>query len=162
MYLTLRTTYDDGTTIEFEAPDWDTLTSRWQELADVRTLVTLTAGGLGPEIVPDVRQPQNMPADPWGQPPASQNGAQSPGGTFRTAATATRAAPVQESTITVQTPNGLQVWTLAPNGAPSCKCGEPAALVHGTNRNGGAYNAYRCAKGAGDNWRTKCDFNQWA
>jgi hypothetical protein len=158
--LTLKVRFDDGLAIEFDAADWDEMTSRWDELSDVRTLATLTAGGLGPSIVPDVNQ-STAPPDPWGQPPAApQNGAQRPPSTFRPASPP--AAPQTPQQLTVQTPNGLQVWTLAPNGAPSCLCGEPAALVHGTKKNGGPYNAYRCAKGAGQNWRAKCDFNQWA
>jgi hypothetical protein len=157
--LTLKVRYDDGLSIEYVAADFDELTARWRDLVDVRTLATMTAGGLGPQVVPDRTQPHAMPSDPWGQPPARQEAPQRPPSTFRRPEPP---APPQASTVTVQTPNGLQVWTLAPDGAPSCLCGETSALVHGTNKNGGPYNAYRCAKGSGDQWRTKCDFNKWA
>lgn len=162
-WLTLRAAFDNMT-IEFGAADFEELTQAWQQWADVRTLAVLTAGGLNPQVVSRDSPAAPVPADPWGQAAPPQAPAQSQGSTFRRmpAPPAQPPPPAESGTVTVQTPNGLQVWTLAPNGAPACKCGEASALVHGTNKNGGAYNAYRCAKGAGDNWRAKCDFNQWA
>lgn len=63
--------------------------------------------------------------------------------------------------LTIKGPNGMQTWTLNPPGGPECDCGEPAALIHAPKAKGGFYDAYRCAKGAGDNWRDKCGFNKW-
>lgn len=57
---------------------------------------------------------------------------------------------------------GLELtWTLSPPNAPDCYCGEPSALVQGPRAKGGSFSAYRCAKGVDDNWRDKCEFNQW-
>jgi hypothetical protein len=63
--------------------------------------------------------------------------------------------------LNVKGPNGMQTWTLNPPGGPNCDCDEPAALVHGPKAKGGFFNAYRCAKGSGDDWRNKCGFNKW-
>lgn len=71
------------------------------------------------------------------------------------------AQPSRPSVLNVKGPQGMQTWTLNPPGGPECKCGEPAALVHGPKAKGGFFDAYRCAKGSGDNWRNKCDFNKW-
>jgi len=65
------------------------------------------------------------------------------------------------SVLTVKGPNGMQTWTLNPPNGPMCDCNEPAALVHGPKAKGGFFDAYRCAKGAGDDWRNKCSFNKW-
>lgn len=156
--MTLTVTYDDGLTISFDSADFDSLTKRFQSLAEVSALATLNAAGLGAAIVPDSRQQGPAAADPWGQPP----GAQRPAQTQREAPRQAAPPPQQDgNVVTVQTPNGLQVWTLNPGNAPWCGCGEPSALVHGTTKQGKPYNAYRCAKGAGADWRGKCDYNEW-
>lgn len=84
--------------------------------------------------------------DPWGgggqqdQPPPQQN-QQQPNGT------------------TIQGKNGPIQVTF--NAGPQCGCGLQSALYTGFS-NGKQWRAYRCAKGAGDDWRGKCSFQQWA
>lgn len=91
--------------------------------------------------------PPGQPADPW----AASGPASAP------------APPMPAPGVkTVQTRNGAQSWTFSPPGGPLCQCNEPAAFVRGTTSKGAPYSAYRCAKGAGDNWRNKCEFNSWA
>jgi len=74
-----------------------------------------------------------------------------------------QAAPamVTPQVITLQTGKGPQQWTLGIPGAPYCQCGQAAGQVRAKGGNGRDYTAWRCAKGSGDDWRTKCEFNQW-
>jgi hypothetical protein len=115
-------------------------------------------------------------ADPWARPSASPQAAQAAPRTSASASPArppatAQGAPVQQGGMTqaqggvivVDTPKGQQVWTLNPANGPVCDCGVPAAHVRAPKKDGtGVYNAYRCALGAGPNWKSKCEFNQWA
>jgi hypothetical protein len=66
-----------------------------------------------------------------------------------------------QQSLTLQTGKGPQFWTLGIPGAPYCQCGVSAGQVRAKGGNGRDYTAWRCAKGSGDDWRTKCEFNQW-
>jgi hypothetical protein len=78
------------------------------------------------------------------------------------AASATSGSPAGPSGVRhVKDKNGVQTWTFPP-GAPNCECGVPAGHVSALNASGKAYKAFRCAKRSGDEWRSKCDFNEWA
>jgi hypothetical protein len=103
-------------------------------------------------------------ADPWmtvGPAPQPQ-----PAPPVHTPAGATWApqgsAQAGPTVVNVQGSKGPQQWTLNAPGAPYCACGQPAGQVRAKGSGGRDYTAWRCAKGAGDDWRTKCDFNQWA
>jgi hypothetical protein len=110
----------------------------------------------GVPVPPPPPVPAPVPADPWAG--AGGTSAPAPPGPG-VASPPVYAAP---SVITVQTRQGAQTWTLAPPGAPMCQHNEPAAFVRGTTKDGKPYSAYRCALGSGPNWRSKCEFNQWA
>jgi hypothetical protein len=62
----------------------------------------------------------------------------------------------------VETKNGRQTWAFNAPNAPLCHCDITAAYVEGDKAKGGKWKAWRCAKGAGDNWKDKCDFSEWA
>lgn len=96
------------------------------------------------------------PADPWATHQTT------PANTFP--ADTTTAAPftAPSGTVTVNTPNGAQTWQMNPPNAPTCLCGSPAAFVVGAKKAGGTWKAYRCSKGAGQDWKSKCEFSQWA
>lgn len=61
---------------------------------------------------------------------------------------------------TVKTKFGVQTWRFPPD-APRCDCGEPAGLKAAVSQSGKPYKAWNCAKAAGDDWRDKCDFNEF-
>lgn len=104
--------------------------------------------GAVPSVAPE-------PADPWATSPSPSNGFP---------ADTTTAAPftAPSGTVTVTTPNGNQTWQMNPPNAPTCLCGNPAAFVVGAKKAGGTWKAYRCSKGAGQDWKSKCEFSQWA
>lgn len=91
-------------------------------------------------------------ADPWTDAaPAATNAAPT--------ATAPSGAP---TTFTVNTPKGVQTWTLNAGNAPTCNCGQPAAFQEG-NTNGRDWKRWTCAKAADkQNYKSKCAFNQFA
>jgi hypothetical protein len=80
--------------------------------------------------------------DPWG----------SPGGTAESRSQGSTAPP--ERSVTV---NG-KTWTLNAPGAPKCQCGEPAAIQEGTGKKG-PWQRWACARAAGDDWKSKCDYS---
>jgi hypothetical protein len=111
-----------------------------------------------------VPPPEAPETDPWDAPWPSQA---TDGGSVPASPVASQAAqsapppPVQPGTVTVNTKNGPQQWTLGAANAPACKHGQPAAYVQGFT-NGKPWKRWTCALGAGDGWRNKCDFSQWA
>jgi hypothetical protein len=85
-------------------------------------------------------------ADPWG---SSDN--------------SSAVKPEPSNVKVVQTKNGDQTWTFHAPNAPTCHCDIVAAHVEGKKRDSDkTWKAWRCAKGAGDNWKDKCDFSEWA
>lgn len=106
-----------------------------------------TGQGSGPAHGATHATPQDSPAhaDPWGggSPPQTASAPSGPTGTK-----------------TVNTPSGPRTWTFNAVGAPQCDCGDPAGLVQGKSARG-TFKQWRCAKGAGDDWKSKCEFSQW-
>lgn len=47
------------------------------------------------------------------------------------------------------------------DGAPECDCGDTAVAKIGYSANGNPYGVFVCAKGAGEDWKSKCEFSQW-
>jgi hypothetical protein len=84
--------------------------------------------------------------DPWDSPSAGQ-GASEPDG---------------PEVVEVKAFGQVQTWTLRKPGAPKCQCGEPAALVDAKSKAGKPYQQWKCAKGAGSDWKKKCDYKEWA
>lgn len=73
-----------------------------------------------------------------------------------------RGSSAPSGVFQVNTPKGVQTWTLGLANAPVCLCGQPAAHIQGST-NGRAWARYGCAKGKDkDTYRSKCDFSQWA
>jgi hypothetical protein len=81
--------------------------------------------------------------DPWGSPGVLDN----PGAA---------STPPPETTVV----SGGKTWRLNVAGAPRCQCGETAALQEGTGKKG-PWKRWACAKGAGDDWRSKCDYSSF-
>jgi hypothetical protein len=88
--------------------------------------------------------------DPW-----AGNGQQNQQTTQQT----TQTTQQQPNGTTIQGKNGPIQVTF--NAGPHCGCGLQSALYTGFS-NGKQWRAFRCAKGAGDDWRGKCSFQQWA
>lgn len=112
----------------------------------------LANGGLANTVASASEEPaqEEAKADPWKSGNATQ-----------AAPEATETA--QQGTIHISTPSGPQTVTLAPSGGPPCNCGDPAALFVGkAQKSGKTWRQYRCAKSAGDDWKSKCEFSQWA
>jgi hypothetical protein len=108
----------------------------------------------------DAGAAQSTPADPWDTPwPTDPTTGETPS-TTATAPSSTP-PPATTGTVTVNAKNGPQQWTLNTANAPVCKHGRPAAYVQGFT-NGKPWKRWSCALGAGEQWRDKCDFNQWA
>jgi hypothetical protein len=120
----------------------------------------------GPPVQPPAQVPQAPVQAPQGQPgpypppPAQQYAPPAPQAPVPTAPPPIPQAP-GTGTVTVQGRNGPTSWTLSPPNGPYCLCGVPAAFVTGKKSDGGTFSAYRCAKGAGNDWKNKCQFNQW-
>lgn len=91
--------------------------------------------------------------DPWGSStPAS--GTQAPQRPAQG-----RAGGTQGSGVRMIRDSFDREWTLNIPGAPACTCGKPAAKVKAKSRAGRWFTTYKCAKGAGENWRDKCEFS---
>lgn len=112
------------------------------------------------------------PEDPWAEPDGGSDaepqqparsaarGSQRSGSSARPAS---RPSASSGSPDSVTTNNGWVYSFDTPN-APNCQCGEPAARVKATGRNG-PYEVYLCAKSAGEaagyDWRDKCDLRKF-
>jgi hypothetical protein len=108
--------------------------------------------------------------DPWAERPepggsrASRDATISPptrgAAASRPAATPATRPPSDGDVKTVKTSFGIQTWRFPPD-APECDCGELAGLKGATSRAGKPYKAWCCAKASGDDWRNKCDYNEF-
>jgi hypothetical protein len=103
--------------------------------------------------------------DPWG---VTSTGTQNPPAatTEPSRGTTAPASPpptgVQPGVYQVNTPKGVQTWTLGLASAPLCGHGVPSAHIQGST-NGRAWARYGCAKGKDKStFRDKCDFSEWA
>jgi hypothetical protein len=94
--------------------------------------------------------------DPWGGGQASTSG--SAQGSSASGSGSPGASSDRPASGTVTDDRGKQ-WTFAAPNAPSCQCGEPAALVKGST-NGKPWSQWRCAKSY-DDWKSKCQFSQF-
>ena len=118
---------------------------------------TLADAGMTRDAVPGA--PQSPQADPWDNSwPSSQGG---PPSQPQTSTVPPPPPPVPSGTVTINTPKGAQQWTTGAANAPLCECNDPAAYVQGYT-NGKLWKRWACAKGAGENWRGKCNFSVWA
>jgi len=121
----------------------------------------VVGGGQGqaPADAPPWPPEQSADDDPWGAPPGNPNPNPAPPAA---PPTPPPPAPPQTGTFQVQTPKGMQQWTLGSQNAPACGCGQPAAYIQGST-NGRAWARWGCAKGKDKaTYRSKCDFSQWA
>jgi len=101
--------------------------------------------------------------DPWADDPAPA----SKPSRARSGPSKAKSADAELRTKDVNAPGGFQRWELGYADAPECECGDPAAKVSGwkgkdSDRGKPSWVAWRCAKGAGKNWKDKCDFFEGA
>lgn len=162
--MELHVDLGDGITAVCRGETLTDLMERYDRLTGLSVASdTLTNAGraVPNDMYPHMAEP---PADPWAPPSPTSVAMPAAQPSQGQAASYAPSAPPQSQpgVITVQTSNGIQVWSLNPPNGPLCQCGTPAALVRGTTTKGKPYNAYRCLKGSGDDWRNKCAFNQWA
>jgi hypothetical protein len=97
--------------------------------------------------------------DPWSTP---QTTPQRPPAATTEPSRGTAAPAMQSGVYQVNTPKGVQTWTLGLASAPVCGHGVPSAHIQGST-NGRAWARYGCAKGKDKaTFRDKCDFSEWA
>ena len=96
-------------------------------------------------------------SDPWGEDTHDE-----PQGRQRTTQSHTRSHPDDGATgITTTRDKFEREWTIGLPEAPECDCPAPAARVKAKSQAGKWYTTWKCAKGAGSDYRDKCSFSEF-
>lgn len=107
--------------------------------------------------------PQTAPqGDPWDSTSVPAQPAQPQQQAYSQPAQPPAQPPQGRPAAGVVTDNKGKTWTFGAPNAPRCQHGEPAALVSAiSQKSGKPYKQWRCARDF-DDYKTKCQFSQWA
>lgn len=145
----------------------DDLVTVLSELKDAEALDVVTTGV---KTKPGAKQVTEEPetasddtaADPWADDEeAEEKPAAKPKARTKPKPKPAPADDDEEPNIYKETDNFGNVYTMGLPEAPECLCGDPAAKVRAKARSGKMYNAWRCAKGVGDDWKSKCTYSEF-